>query len=172
MHLANSSGGGTGRRPREVTGRIVFICFVAFFGVVAGVNAIMVRAAVSTFGGIETENAYKAGLAFANEIAAADAQKERRWQVRATVLPDAQGFQRIEMFARDAADRPLNGLTAIVALHHPTNRRSDQAILMTETEPGHFIGTTALVAGQWDLVIDLERDGERMFRSKSRVVLR
>ena len=50
---------------------MVLICLVAFFAVVAGVNAVMIRAAVSTFGGVETDSAYQAGLAFAREIAAA-----------------------------------------------------------------------------------------------------
>ena len=48
---------GQGGRPKEVTGRMVLACLLAFFAVVAGVNALMIRAAVSTFGGVETENA-------------------------------------------------------------------------------------------------------------------
>ena len=62
---ASDSSSGDGRPPREVTGRMVLVCLVAFFAVVAGVNAVMIRAAVSTFGGVETESAYQAGLAFA-----------------------------------------------------------------------------------------------------------
>ncbi len=172
MQLQDSSGGGGMVRPKEVTGRMVFICLVAFFAVVAGVNAIMIRAAVTTFGGVETESSYKAGLAFAREVAAVDAQQQRRWQVRATVLRDGQSGRRVEVLARDAADRPLNGLAAIVWLTHPTDRRLDQSIIMTEDGPGHFSGTAAFVIGQWDLVIDLDRDGERMFRSKGRMILR
>jgi hypothetical protein len=34
----------------------------------------MIRAAVSTFGGVETESAYQAGLAFARETAAVTAR--------------------------------------------------------------------------------------------------
>ena len=59
------------KHPREITGRMVFICLVAFFAVVIGVNFVLVRAAISTFGGLETESSYKAGLAFGSEIAAA-----------------------------------------------------------------------------------------------------
>ena len=39
---------------RQLTGRMVLICLVGFFVVVAGVNAIMIAAAISTFGGVET----------------------------------------------------------------------------------------------------------------------
>jgi hypothetical protein len=31
---------------------------------------------------------------------------------------------------------------------------------------------TGLAVGQWDLVVELSRDGARQFRSKNRVVLR
>src|SRR4051794_24048366 len=47
-----------GRPSREVTGRMVLVGLVAFFAAVAGVNAVMIWAAVSTFGGVETESSY------------------------------------------------------------------------------------------------------------------
>ena len=40
----------------------------------AASNAIMIRAAITTFGGVETGSAYQAGLAFKHETAAAQAQ--------------------------------------------------------------------------------------------------
>ena len=73
---------------RPVTGRMVLVCLIAFFGVVARRNALMIRAAVSTFGGVETASSYQAGLAFEREVAAARAQDERDWQVKAKVQPD------------------------------------------------------------------------------------
>src|SRR5262245_38384999 len=77
---------GSGRvRRREVTGRTVFVCLVAFFGIVAGVNAVMIRFAVSTFGGVETTSAYQAGLAFRHETSAMKEQDELGWDVVANV---------------------------------------------------------------------------------------
>lgn len=157
---------------KPLTGRAVLLCLVGFFLVVAGVNGIMIAAAVSTFGGVETESSYKAGLAFAREIAASTAQNKRDWQVRAAVQPDGQGGRSVEVVAQDAAGRPLAGLAASVLLTHPTDRREDQSIVMTEHGPGRFRGTASHLLGQWDLVIDLDRDGERLFRSKSRMILR
>ena len=43
------------KRPREVTGWMVSGLMVAFFAVVIGVNVFMAHAALSTFGGVETE---------------------------------------------------------------------------------------------------------------------
>src|SRR5262249_23714165 len=68
---AQRDGGGD---ARELTGRAVLVCLVTFFAVVAGVNAVMIGGAVSTFGGLETESSYQAGLVFAREEAQARSQ--------------------------------------------------------------------------------------------------
>ena len=170
MNTAKSSGGGN-ERQKEVTGRTVLVCFVAFFAVVFGVNAFMIRAAVSTFGGVETESSYKAGLAFSRDVAAAQIQAGRHWDVQVAVVP-VRDAQRIEVSARDAGGRPLAGLTAVVRFHHPTDRRSDLAVEAREVAPGRFAGTAAPTAGQWDLVIELMRGEKRVFLSKSRVMVR
>ena len=79
---------------------------------------------------------------------------------------------KIEILANDAGDQPLRDIVALVRLAHPTDRRLDQTVEMTAEGAGHFRGTAAFAAGQWDLVIDLDRGGERMFRSRNRVILR
>ena len=156
--------------PRPVTGRLVLICLIGFFAVVALANGIMIRAAVTSFGGVETASSYQAGLAFAREAAAARAQDERHWQVKAAVRP-AGGATLVEIDARDAAGQPIAGLQASAQLAHPTDRRADHALTLSEPIPGRFRGTTGPIAGQWDLVIELSRDGTRLFRSRNRVIL-
>jgi nitrogen fixation protein FixH len=159
------------RRPREVTGRMVLICLLGFFGVVAAVNAVLVRAAVSTFGGVETQNAYQAGLDFSREIAAADAQEALHWQVKATVQA-GHAATAVEIVARDAQGRPLTGLDASAQLVHPTDRRFDVTVPLDERAAGTFGGQSSAVHGNWLLVIDLSRNGDRLFRSRNRVYLR
>jgi nitrogen fixation protein FixH len=155
--------------PRPLTGRTVLICFVTFFGIVFSMNAVMVRFALSSFGGVETESSYKAGLAFRNEIAIAKAQDARHWRVQAAVAPEGDAT-RVSVVARDAELRALDGLAALARLSHPTDRRRDVAVTLAEVAPGRFEGSAAALRGQWDLVLDLVRDGEVQFRSKSRVV--
>ena len=170
MSDAQVSGGGPARQ-RKVTGRTVLVCLVAFFAVVTGVNAIMIRFAVTTFGGVETESSYKAGLAFARELKAAQAQETRHWDVRARVTPGSE-TQWIDITARDAEGHPLTGLTAVVRFNHPTDRRSDLACSIREVAPGRFAGSAAPSAGQWDLVIELMRGEERVFLSRNRIVVK
>ena len=160
-----------GSGPRELTGWTVLICLVAFFALVAGVNAIMIWAAVSTFGGVETENAYQAGLTFAREIADAATQDDLHWQVQAKVSP-AAGATLVEVVAHDAAGRPLAGLAATARLAHPTDKRLDRIVELTESTAGNFAGRGAApnaLAGQWNLVVELTRDGSRVFRSRNRI---
>jgi nitrogen fixation protein FixH len=159
----------TSGRSRELTGRTVLICLIAFFAVVGGVNAVMIRAAVSTFGGVETDSAYRAGLAFAGEAAAAKAQDSLHWDVKGTLQPAGAGATRLEVIARDGAGQRLRGLQAVARLAHPADRRADRDVPLIEEDAGTFGGTVDAAAGQWDLVIELTRDGRQIFRSRNRV---
>jgi nitrogen fixation protein FixH len=162
---------GDGWRAREVTGRTVLVWLVAFFGLIAVVNVVMIRAAVSTYGGLETESSYQAGLAFARETADARAQDALGWRVDAHLTPTRDGTSLV-IDARDADGRPLRGLAATARLVHPADQRDDHAVVLRETRPGEFSGAATAAAGQWDLVLELARDGTRVFRSKNRVMLR
>ena len=53
-------------------GRLVRL--VTFFAIVAAVNAVMMTAAITTFGGVETGSSYQAGLTFARDNSAVQAQ--------------------------------------------------------------------------------------------------
>ena len=176
---ANTKATRNQRRSQEateqVTGRMVLICLVAFFAVVTGVNAVMITAAVSTFGGVETEGTYQAGLAFARET------RRRRRRTRCTGRSRRRSRPRQERrwsrwLPTTTADRPLAGLQASARLVHPTDKRADRVIALREDAPGQFQGRiqdrSAPLVGQWELVIDLSRDGTRLFRSKNRIFLR
>lgn len=158
-----------GRPPRIITGRTVLIYFVAFFGIVFAMNFFMVRVAISSFSGVETESSYKAGLTFKNDVAAAHAQDAMHWAVEAKI--ERGDPSRMIILAKDAKAQALSNLTATATLAHPTDKRRDVAIEFVETTPGQFQSLTPLPEGRWDLVIGLKRDGETVFRSKSRVSL-
>jgi nitrogen fixation protein FixH len=155
---------------RQLTGRTVLFCLLGFFGTVTAVNAIMIRQAVTTFGGLETSSAYKAGQKFEREIAAARAQEQRQWRVSADVRrTGAEAL--VEIDVRDAAGLTLAGLRATAELHRPTNAREDHKVSLSESAPGRFVGTAVAAPGQWDVLIEVSRGAERMFRSRNRVVL-
>jgi nitrogen fixation protein FixH len=159
----------TGQVSRPITGRTVLLCFMGFFGIIFAMNLYMVRVAVSSFSGVETESAYKAGLSFKNDVAAAHAQDARHWAVEASLQRGDAAT--ILITARDGQGQPLAGLTPMVRLAHPTDKRRDVVLELVELTPGQFKSLTPMPAGQWDLVIGLQRATDTVFRSKSRISL-
>ena len=111
------------RSPRPLTGRMVLFCLLAFFGVVFAVNGVMIEAALSTFSGLETESAYQAGRKFEQEVALAKEQDGQRWRVNAKLAATADGSERVDIEARDAAGHLLTGLEAAAVFERPTDRR-------------------------------------------------
>jgi nitrogen fixation protein FixH len=150
------------RKTRELTGKHVLLCLLGFFGVVFAVNAVMVKAATSTFGGVETSSSYKAGLMFEREVARAEQQDELHWQVGGKIARNKAGAQ----------GGPLAGITAQARLAHPADERLDHVIVLDRTNAGLFHGEALAQAGQWELIVDLYRGETRIFRSRSRVTLR
>jgi nitrogen fixation protein FixH len=162
----------TPRRRRELTGRHVLFGFVAFFGVVFAVNAVLVRAAISTFGGVETASSYKAGLQFEHEVEVAERQNALHWQVSGKLTRNGAGEAVLDLTARDANGAPLAGLRADARLAHPADERLDRVIEIRPVAAGVFHGQAAAQPGQWDLIVDLYRGDRRLFRSQGRVTLR
>src|SRR5512146_2690337 len=100
------------RKARELTGKHVLLCLLGFFGVVFAVNGVLVRAATSTFGGVETSSSYKAGLLFEQEVAKAERQDARRWQVDGKLTRDRAGEAVLDISARDDKGAAVTGLSA------------------------------------------------------------
>lgn len=156
----------------QLTGRMVFLILLAFFGIVIGVNVTMMNLAISTLPGTEVDSPYSASLAYEKEIAAAQAQEARHWAVDAHVERAANGAAVVKLTARDKDGQPVSGLKFEGRLERPTDKRADQAIELSETGVGVYGGRLDAVApGQWDLVLEGDRSGQRVFLSKNRVLL-
>jgi nitrogen fixation protein FixH len=157
---------------REITGRFVLIAVLSFFLVVIGVNVVMMRLAITTLPGTKVDSAYSAGLAYQKEIQAAHEQNARGWKVDAHVDRKPDGDALLVLHANDAGGAPLTGLAFSGHFERPTDRRADQPLQLTESGEGDYRGTAkGLAPGQWDLVIEADAGGKRMFLSHNRVVL-
>ncbi|NPU66817.1 FixH family protein [Bradyrhizobium sp. 83012] len=159
-------------RSTPLTGRMVLAMLVAFFGIVIGVNVVMMKLAISTLPGTEVDSAYSASLGYEKEIAAARAQDARRWQVEAHIERGAGGAAVVQVNARDASGNPVSGLTFQGRLERPADKRADQDVALAEVGIGIYRGTAEAIApGQWDLVLEGDSSGRRLFMSKNRVLL-
>jgi nitrogen fixation protein FixH len=159
-------------KPYELTGRHVLLWLVGFFCVVFAVNGWLVQAATSTFGGLETQSSYKAGLMFESEVARAERQQALGWHVDGKLTHGRAGEAVLDVRVRDAQGVPVSGLSADATLAHPADARLDHVIHLSRIGAGDFHGQARGHSGQWELIIDFYRDQSRVFRSRSRVTLR
>jgi nitrogen fixation protein FixH len=158
--------------PKPLTGRMVLFLLVGFFGVVIGVNMIMMRLAIQTLPGTDVDSAYSASLAYEGEIAAAHDQNARNWKVDAHIQRGPDGAATLQVEARDDSGKPMSGLKFQGRFERPTDRRADLPVALAETGIGIYRGSAPMIApGQWDLVLEGDAAGQRMFLSKNRVLL-
>jgi len=158
--------------PKPLTGRLVLIMLLGFFGIVFGVNFTLMELAIATLPGTEVDSAYTASLGYEREIAAAHDQTARKWKVEAHIERDGSGGATLQVDARDDSGRPVTGLKFQGTLERPTDKRADLAVSLAEVGIGIYRGSAPAVApGQWDLVLEGDSAGQRMFMSKNRVLL-
>lgn len=157
---------------KPLTGTKVFLMLVAFFGLVIGVNVTMMKLAIATLPGTDVDSPYAAGLTYDREISAAHDQAARKWQVSAHIERRADGAATLQVDARDAGGQPMSGLKFGGRLERPTDKRADLQVELSEAGIGIYRGNAASVPpGQWDLVIEGEARGQRVFMSRNRVIL-
>jgi nitrogen fixation protein FixH len=162
----------TSATVRPLTGRTVLICMIVFFGIIIGVNVVMAKLAIDTLPGVEVESAYSASLAYEGEIGAAREQAARAWKVNARVERAADGRAEVRVEARDRNGAPIQGLNFTSRLERPADRRADRPVELTDAGAAQYHGNvTELAAGLWDLVLEGDVAGKRLFLSKNRLVL-
>ena len=154
-----------------MTGRTVLLWLVGFFVVVFAVNAVLVRAAISTFGGVETLSSYKAGLQFEHGSRPGAAPG------RAALAGERQALRATARARRSSTSpratrtgAPLAGLTADARLAHPADDRRDHVIAVRTGRRRRLSRRGAGAAGAMGTRSSmLYRGDERLFRSRSRV---
>jgi nitrogen fixation protein FixH len=145
---------------------------LAFFAVVAGVNAVMMSAAILTMPGVDVRSAYETSQNFNGEIARMQTQTERGWQAQARVARSNEATV-VTLTLRDPSGAPVTGLSVEARLQHPASQREDRQVSLVESESGRYAGTIPAVhTGAWTLAVEAQRDGTRLFTSRSRVLLK
>nr|WP_294848972.1 FixH family protein [uncultured Sphingomonas sp.] len=135
---------------REMTGRDVTIILVAFFAVVIGVNVVMARLAVSTFGGALAENGYVASQDYNKWIAQSTAQDRLGWSMKA----DVSGHHLLITAAGPSAP------TFDVVAEHPLGRIDDLTVQMVPDGPGQYRSAKPLPEGRWKVHV-IMMDGDK-----------
>ncbi len=159
-------------RPFVLNGRIVAAALAGFFLVVAGANATMLAMALRTMPGVEVKSAYETSQRFNGEIARMQRQTERGWQAQAEIRREGEAAV-IVLGLRDQSGAAVPGLAVEARLLRPATRQEDRETPLAETAPGRYRGLIeAAQAGAWTLALQARHDGEIVFTSRSRVLLK
>lgn len=118
-----------------IGGRHVLAAMLAFFGVIIIADATMIYKAVSTFGGLESANAYRDGLAYNARIARDARQSASGWHDAVEVLPNPA---RVRVSFKGADGQPIENLRIEAVLGRPATNRSDMLLRPQELTPGVF----------------------------------
>jgi nitrogen fixation protein FixH len=135
---------------RPITGRHVLIALIAFFGIVFGVNGLMMWKAIGTFDGLETADSYRAARAFNSTIHQAERQAALGWTLKAQASP-----QSIVLALTDKAGAPIDGLSITAVLWRPTHDGEDKALTFKPIGRGLYEAHLAApVQGRWEIRLE------------------
>lgn len=156
---------------RPLRGAHVIGGFVAFFVALAAIDAVLIFLAVSTFGGLETSDAYRKGLAYNATIAEAGAQAARGWS-DVTAIDRTTGALETEI--RDRDGHGVINLAVVARIGRAATNSFDRTIVLEPVGAGRYAAPVAdLAAGGWIAAIEARSTGrtERpvVYRSKARV---
>ena len=158
---------------KGLTGRDVFLMMLAFFGVVIGVNVLMVTYAVETFSGEDAQHPYLQGLHFNKTLAERHAQNDAGWEAKMDVTPDAAGQTVIVMELFDRNKAPVTGVVLEGDLRLPATSREDRDLRFQETAPGRYeVATSKLHEAYWGLLVNGTKDGAPVFEARNRIWIR
>ncbi len=158
--------------PRSLNGRHVLLALIGFFVVIFAVNGIMVYKAESTFGGLDTDDAYRKGLAYNERVAAAAAQAKLGWRDTLAYVPETQ---RLRVALTDPDGAAVSGLTVTAQVQRPATTRFDQELILEQTGPGTYEADAAgLEAGWWTVDVAARRnaadhENAALYESRRRV---
>lgn len=134
--------------PRKLTGFHVLAILLGFFFTVTGVNVVMMYSAITTFGGLDTEDPYRKGLAYNQTLAQDEAQAKLGWQAYVAAAPSRETVV-VEMTGADEA--AVTGLAIKGTIGRAATNRFDKPLAFHEIAPGRYEAVTGetLDLGAW-----------------------
>lgn len=127
--------------------------FVAGMLLVVAVNAVLITLAVDTFPGLDTQDAYRKGLAYNRTLSEARDDEKRGWRADVRFAPRESAAEVGDLLVSlaGADGLPLRGLAVTAALIRPTRGGVDQHVVLEERGEGLYGAAVTLpLAGQWD----------------------
>ena len=144
-----------------MTGRRVWWYFVAFFGFVAAVNAVMVILAIRTHSGVVTEHPYEKGLAYNQVVEAEEAQDKLGWKGTINYKDGVLHFD-----LRDKKNQPINPDKPTATVTRPTQSGMDFMVELSGAETR----VSFPEKGLWEVRINASV-GDKKYQQSKRIVV-
>ncbi len=144
-----------------MTARTIGWYFVAFFGFVAAVNAVMVTIAIRTHSGVVTEHPYEKGLAYNAVVRAEKQQAALGWSSQMDYKNGALHFT-----LHDANHQRITPERASATITRPTTSGMD----FTVTLNGIKTPIVFPIAGLWEVQVDVSHAGTH-YQQRKRIVV-
>lgn len=164
MMVSNSAPG------RRITGWHVMLGMVGFFATIIAVDSVLVYRAVSTFGGVDTDDAYRKGLAYNRVIQDDAAQAVLGWSNRMVFEPST-GTLTVTIL--DNEGRGVDGLAVEAFIARLATNAGDRKLPLSGAGEGKYLASlSGLAYGVWSLAISAvrtEEGGAVVYRSKVRL---
>lgn len=126
-------------------GRIVFACFLAFFGLIVVVNYVFVTQAIKTHTGVIKDRAYERGLNYNETLAQAKEQEALGYR-------DYAAYENGQLIWRISSSKeiPMRGLESRATLIRPVQAGHDFTVPLKEIENGVYAAKLdAPMKGLW-----------------------
>ena len=164
----------TSEKKFQLTGRHVLLGFCGFFGFILFTNTIMIYLAVSTFPGLQSKSAYKAGRDYNEQIEAARAQADLGWSGSVTLDQSAGSHVHFTAEFVDRNARPVSGLKVTGVLRRTVHGNQDVPLIFEAL--GNGVYRTRLdrdaVEGQWFLRLTADDGFDHAFRLEQKVYVK
>lgn len=155
--------------PRQITGRMVLIGFILFFGTIIAVNGVLMYFALNTWPGLVTENAYTKGLNYNDTIAASESQRLLAWEVGIALDND----KKLRISIIDDNSAPVPGLKMEAVLTRPLGDHKIVFLTMHENKPGIYEGEfSAPLLGRWKVDIKAVSSTGSVFKSRHEIMVK
>lgn len=141
----------------------------AFFGVMIAVNMLFLYFALTTFTGIETDDAYRKGIAYNVRLDEGRKLQQLGWGGKFAFAND-----RVEVRITDPAGEPVRGLQLEGRIGRPATDKYDTDLVFTDVGNGLYAANPkSLDSGNWIVTVEsrqpLQPGGDIRFRLKDRL---
>ncbi len=130
----------------RLTGWHILGAMVAFFSIIIAVNVVFLYFAVTTFSGIETEDAYRKGISYNERLAEARQLEKLGWQGKLAATAD----RKIELTLLSEGGTPIRGIEIEARVGRPSTDKFDADLKFVAQGEGRYVADAAsLAAGNW-----------------------